>query len=157
MPPDGMDIDPPDRAVSTGPDGAATRRLFLQRKSILVVEDDSDIRETLKLTLEVEGYRVESAAHGQEALERLQDMPRPCLILLDLMMPVMSGFQFLAVKEKNITIAPIPVVIVSAFSEEARKVNTQGFVKKPVDLEILLPLVRHYCDKGGTGNPRQFP
>src|SRR5207244_10672732 len=64
--------------------------------TVLVVEDDFDLRDALVPILEYEGHRVVSAANGKEALERLQTMPPPSLILLDLMMPVMDGEQFRA-------------------------------------------------------------
>lgn len=115
-------------------------------KNILVIEDDPSIREALKITLEVEGYEVTLASNGKEGLELVKKMPRPCLILLDLMMPIMNGFEFLNFREKDVFIAPIPVVIVSAFSDQKNKMeNTQGFIKKPVRLDHLLDLVQQYC------------
>lgn len=115
-------------------------------KSILVVDDDRGIREAMELALQMEGYHVETAANGEEALRRLKTIERPCLILLDLMMPIMSGFEFLSMRQKDVLIAPIPVVIISAFPNEAQKVQAQGFVKKPVNLDLLLALVKQYCD-----------
>ena len=115
-------------------------------KSILVVEDDEDIRESLAAVLEAEGYTVFVAANGKEALERLAVVAQPCLILLDLMMPIMGGIEFLSLLRKEDVLAAIPVVILSAWSKEAEKAsNTQGFVRKPVDLEALLRLVQQYC------------
>ncbi len=60
-------------------------------KDILVVEDDAGIREALRMILELEGYNIREASNGKEGLEVLKSMPRPCLILLDLMMPIMDG------------------------------------------------------------------
>ena len=115
-------------------------------KSILVVEDDADIRAALREVLEAEGHAVITAGDGREALTRLGEIERPCLILLDLMMPVMSGPEFLAVMRERDVLAPIPVVIVSAFSEQAASLTgAQAFVRKPVDLELLLGLVDRYC------------
>src|SRR5690349_23695253 len=82
--------------------------------SVLVVEDDFDLRDALVPILEYEGHRVVSAANGKEALERLRTMPPPSLILLDLMMPVMDGEQFRAQQLRDPALASIPVVIVSA-------------------------------------------
>lgn len=117
----------------------------MQCKSILVVEDEELIRETLKETLQLEGYNVFTAANGKDALALLKTLEDPCLILLDLMMPVMNGFEFLAFQEKDVMFAPIPVVIVSAFSDQANSLRVKGFVRKPIDLDLLLRFVKQYC------------
>ena len=118
----------------------------MNRKRILVIEDEQGIRETLKLVLEIEGYEVLLAANGHEALDLLKSIPRPGIIFLDLMMPVMDGFEFLAFRMKDNAIASIPVVIVSAFPDQVSKLNqVQGFVKKPVNLDQLLAFAEQYC------------
>jgi CheY-like chemotaxis protein len=118
-------------------------------KTLLVVEDDDDIRDSLVLALEAEGYTgVVGASNGKEALELLGTVPRPCLVLLDLMMPVMNGWEFLHSMRNNDILAVIPVVIVSAFSEQIKNENVQGVVKKPFELEALLRIVRSFC--GGS-------
>jgi CheY-like chemotaxis protein len=117
----------------------------MQCNSILIIEDEQTIRETLKESLELEGYPVVTAKNGREGLDLIENSVNPCLILLDLMMPVMNGFEFLASQEKNKKIAPIPVVIVSAFPEQAQKVKANGFVKKPIDLDHLLTFIKRYC------------
>lgn len=116
-------------------------------RKILVVEDDPDIRESLCDALEVEGYVVVTAANGREALERLRHMDRPCLILLDLLMPVMNGMDFLALLRGSDALATLPVVVVSAWPDEAARVReqTQGYVKKPVSLGQLLQTVARFC------------
>jgi DNA-binding response OmpR family regulator len=119
-----------------------------RRNTILVVEDDREIREAIVDVLEAEGYHVESAPNGKEGLSRLREIEkRPCLILLDLMMPVMSGGEFLAMARKDDALATIPVVIVSAWPSEAAQIAgaTQGYVKKPIDLETLLTTVSRFC------------
>lgn len=118
--------------------------------SILVVEDEADIRETIAALLEEDGYHVVTAANGLEGLERLRTIPRPCLVLLDFMMPVMNGQEFLALKHANDAIAAIPVVVVSAYEERARSLEASGFVKKPIDLESLLSFVRRFCGHRGA-------
>jgi len=120
--------------------------------TILVIEDDPAIREALCLILETEGYEVKAAENGQAGLAALSSSCGPCLILLDLMMPVMNGFEFLTARERDVTLVTIPVVIVSAFAESAEHVSskTQGFVKKPVNLELLLDVVRRYCGPPGA-------
>ena len=113
---------------------------------LLLVEDDRDIREAMQDLLEDAGYHVNVAANGKEALSLLSSLARPCLILLDLMMPVMSGEEFLGELREKEGLAPIPVVIVSAWAREAAKENrVQGFVSKPVDPERLLLVVRKFC------------
>lgn len=115
-------------------------------KSILIVEDEKDIRDTLQQVLEIEGYHVVTAANGREGLERLTKLPQPCLILLDLMMPVMNGWEFLKAHRENDIFATIPVVIVSAVGEAGQPTMASGFIKKPVNLDALLKFVHYYCD-----------
>lgn len=120
-------------------------------KRILIIEDDDDIRDALMSLLEDEGYDVRGAANGKEGLDVLATMERPCVILLDLMMPVMSGPEFLSHLREEDVVAPIPVVVVSAWPKEAARLgNVQGFVKKPVDLSLLLQLIDQYCHVGGS-------
>jgi CheY-like chemotaxis protein len=115
------------------------------RPCVLIVEDDRDIRESLQEILEFEGYEVLTATNGKEGVEALSRMPRPCLILLDLMMPVMNGWQFLEAQKSNHCLATIPVVVVSAVSERDKAAGAAAFIKKPVDLESLLKTVEKYC------------
>ena len=111
--------------------------------AVLVVEDEQDIRETLRDILEMEGYRVHCASNGKEALDALAEMPRPRLILLDLMMPVMSGYELLQALRANDDLSSIPVTVVSAVGEKL----TEGtsVLRKPVDLETLLHAVDEGC------------
>jgi CheY-like chemotaxis protein len=112
---------------------------------ILVVEDDPDIRESVVEILEDEGHRVTSAGDGREALELLTSVsPPPDLILLDLMMPVMSGYQFREEQLKLPAFADIPVLVVTADVNARAKVeslNAAGFVQKPLKIQPLLDLV----------------
>lgn len=115
-------------------------------KNILIVEDDDAIRESLQIALELEGYRVTTAANGKEGLQALPGMASPCLILLDLMMPVMDGWAFAEALRENDKLASIPVIVVSAFADQAEPVRqARGVLKKPVALEQLLQTVRQYC------------
>lgn len=116
-----------------------------ERCSILIVEDDPSIREALKLFLELEGYRVLEAANGQAALEVLSSMPPPRLVLLDLMMPIMDGYEFLGARARNSAFSAIPVVVVSAFVERVAELPIQGYVAKPIDFDHLLALVSRFC------------
>jgi CheY-like chemotaxis protein len=81
---------------------------------ILVVDDDADIRETVCLFLQEDGYRTAGASNGQEAIDWLHSERAPTAILLDLTMPVMDGCQFLAAKEADPFLAAVPVVVMSA-------------------------------------------
>jgi CheY-like chemotaxis protein len=112
-----------------------------QRKKILVVEDDSGLRETLQDVLGQADYFVDLAENGQIALDKIRIGPLPDLILLDLMMPIMGGRQFLtAMKNEAVKIAPIPVMIVSGEYWDQRPTD-KTFVKKPCDIDVLLKLV----------------
>jgi CheY-like chemotaxis protein len=117
--------------------------------SILIVEDDFLIRETLIEFLEEEGYSVVGVANGQEALTYLRDSHQPHLILLDLMMPVMNGLQFLAEQQHDPALAGIPVVLLSADRSGQEKVLASVRVEhleKPVRLVNLLNMVERYCE-----------
>ena len=117
-------------------------------KAILVVEDDTDIREMLMLMLETEGYSVVGAAEGIEGLAVLSRISAPCLILLDLMMPVMNGWQFLRAVRKDDILAVIPVVVVSAFSGQAQDEQVEAILRKPIDVDALMEFVKKYCGPG---------
>ncbi|HYF50788.1 MAG TPA: response regulator [Planctomycetota bacterium] len=121
-------------------------------KRVLIVEDDLDIRDVLTQVLEYEGYEVATAGNGREALDYLRSHPKPGLILLDLMMPVMDGWQFRAEQQKTPELANIPVVILSADGNAYQKASTvraAGFLKKPVELETLLETVGRNCLQAG--------
>ncbi len=116
-------------------------------KQILIVEDDLDIRETLKDLLEYEGYRALTASNGREGIEVLRKASHPCLILLDLMMPVMTGWEFLealrAQGEK--TLAENPVFVLSAVATQENTPGVAGVLRKPVELSSILDTVKQYC------------
>jgi two-component system, chemotaxis family, chemotaxis protein CheY len=117
-------------------------------KTVLVVDDDRDIREVLTDALEAEGYRVVTAADGQEALDWLRSGARPCIILLDLMMPKMDGIQFRTEVLNDAELACIPVVVLSADPSAivaAKSLSFAGSLRKPVPLEALLAAVHAHC------------
>jgi len=121
---------------------------------VLIVEDDFDIREVLGEVLADEGFRVLGVSNGQEALDHLKDGHPPRLILLDLMMPVMSGWQFVSEQKKNPRISNIPVVVVSAdgnLQQKASSLGASGFLRKPIEIEALLEVVQHYCRQAREG------
>jgi CheY-like chemotaxis protein len=107
-----------------------------------------DIRTILKDALEWEGYQVYTASNGKEGMEILPEIPALSLILLDLMMPVMNGWQFAEALEADRAYADIPIVTVSAFSDPQKQIRAKGSIKKPVDLDVLIAVVRQYCGPG---------
>ena len=116
-------------------------------KTILLVEDDEPLRAAVREALQKRGYRVEVAENGEEALARLQSDPRPDLILLDLMMPELDGWDFVARRRSDPSLAAIPVVILSAQllgPERDSVLPVNGFVKKPIDSERLLAEVQRH-------------
>jgi CheY-like chemotaxis protein len=112
----------------------------LRKGTVLVVDDDASIRETMSDVLEEEGYCVLCAENGKTALELLEKA-RPNLVLLDLMMPVMSGWEVLEVLGDRDELAHIPIVVVSAMLAPGARMC----LPKPVDLGHLLQVVEHYC------------
>ena len=119
-------------------------------KSILVIDDEADLRETLSIILNEEGYEVMSAGNGAEALDRLRSGAPPSLILLDLMMPVMNGWQFRAEQRQDPQLARIPVVIISAdagVETKAAPLEVADCLKKPLELATLLRTIERHCQK----------
>jgi two-component system, chemotaxis family, chemotaxis protein CheY len=114
---------------------------------VLVVEDDKGIREVLQMALELDGYEVVSAKNGQEALDYLDKGRLPQLILLDLMMPVMNGWEFLERVDESPAYKKLPVIIVSAYCEKARDLKCVAFYEKPMDLDSLLSQIKQYTGK----------
>jgi len=114
--------------------------------TVFIVEDDVDTREMLGRFLELEGYRVETAANGKLALERLGSGVGPCVIVLDLMMPVMDGWQFRQAQIHNTELADIPVIVVSAAGRDRiERIQADAYLSKPVDLDELLGCVTQFC------------
>ncbi len=116
-------------------------------KRILVVEDDTSIRELLVELLESEGYEVSSAVNGLEGIRHLQNNPKPDLILVDLMMPVMDGYTFRTEQLKNDLWSTIPTVVMSAEAnakEKMKSFNITAFLSKPVDLDTILKTVASF-------------
>jgi CheY-like chemotaxis protein len=111
--------------------------------SVLLVEDDADIREAVSSVLEAEGYTVLTAENGAQALAILE-RGQPCVVLLDLMMPVMSGWEFMRIVKENQRLVDMPVVVVSAYSERKAE-GVRRVLKKPLDVNKLLAAVAEYC------------
>ena len=118
--------------------------------TILVAEDNDDVREMMAVALELEGHTVHTAANGRQALVQLENGVRPCVILLDLMMPVMNGWEFRAALQRDERFKDIPVVVVSAVGSDVLKRIPGEILPKPVDVDTLLDVVCDYCDGGTT-------
>lgn len=119
---------------------------------ILVVEDNDDVREMMAVTLELEGHQVSTAVNGRDALEQLRTGDKPCVILLDLMMPVMNGWELRREIESDPALADVPVIVISAATGElVRSTRADAFITKPIDIDQLLDVVGDLCD--GKGRP----
>jgi CheY-like chemotaxis protein len=112
------------------------------RPQILVVEDDADAREALIDVLEISGYSAEPAGNGREAIDLLRRSSLPSLIILDLQMPVMNGWEFRAAQKKDPKLAQVPVVVVTAFAGEG--IDANETLVKPIDVQRLLSIVSRY-------------
>jgi CheY-like chemotaxis protein len=112
---------------------------------VMVVDDSSEIRDVLVELLVQEGYRVQEAPNGLEALRLLRAGCRPAVILLDLMMPIMDGWRFREEQAKDESIAAIPVVVITAGRHEASLPTATATLRKPFDLEQVLEEIRSYA------------
>ena len=115
---------------------------------MLVVDDDRDLRETLRDVLVLAGFTVRTACNGEEALVVLRENARPDVILLDLSMPVMDGATFRHEQRKDPAISSIPVIVFSAtasLSDKARGLDAQAVLKKPLKLDQLLSTLGKFC------------
>jgi CheY-like chemotaxis protein len=118
-----------------------------QRKTVLIVEDDHDARESLAALLEIQGYSVREAEDGEEALRILRSSEIG-VVLLDIFMPVMNGCTLLTEQSRDPALASIPVVVISADPAAARKASRRGIERamtKPIDHDQLLEIVGRYC------------
>ena len=113
--------------------------------SVLVIEDDPDMRELLRVALTGDGYSVATATNGREALRHLRSTASTCIIVLDLALPVMDGRQFRAAQLRDRSLAWIPVVLLSGDGEaaqHARELGVRSLVRKPVDVDVLRRALR---------------
>jgi len=123
---------------------------------ILVVEDDPTIREVLVEVLGEHGYEAVGASNGREALDALASSTgRPCVILLDLMMPIMDGRSFREEQMQQPELSNIPVIVISAHLDQTvtSDLNAAAYLRKPVKLADVLQSVRTYCDPDGDDLP----
>jgi DNA-binding response OmpR family regulator len=121
----------------------------------MIIDDDSDVRASVARALEQEGYRVPVASNGRDAMRVLvEERERPDLILLDAMMPEMDGWSFRVAQRKRPELAPIPVVIFTAYClerDEAEQLDAAAFLGKPVQLDELLGTIESVL----RGKPRR--
>jgi len=127
------------------------------RLPLMIVDDDDDLREALADIMTAQGYEVAAFGDARAALAALEGGVTPFLILLDLMMPGMSGWEFRAAQLENPTLALIPVVVVTAaghLSNAARTLSSVEVLDKPFAFEILLPVVARYAAAPRASAPR---
>jgi CheY-like chemotaxis protein len=115
-------------------------------KNILIIEDNKEIQDSIKMALEIDGFKVFTANNGKEGIDILGKIPTPSLILLDLLMPVMNGWEFMEELNKDIMHSTIPVVIVSALADKQTTPNATGYIQKPIDLDKLLKIAEKHCE-----------
>jgi len=116
--------------------------------TILIVEDDDDLRDSILELLQLRGFNVVAAADGQQALDELRAGLTPCLIILDLMLPVVSGWEFRNQQLSDPRLSEIPTVIVSGINNleiESRRLQATAFVSKPINFDLLFKTVEQNC------------
>jgi CheY-like chemotaxis protein len=115
-------------------------------KWVLVIEDDVDVREVLRDTLTDEGYKVVTAENGAEGLAQLRGIREPCVVLLDLLMPVMNGWEFRTRQLADPRLSQVPVIVMTATTNiPEAKIQADAFLQKPVDLDLLLETVSQHA------------
>jgi CheY-like chemotaxis protein len=116
-------------------------------RPVLIVDDDHDTREVLQELFRLEGFSIATATNGFEAIQQAISHPKPCVILLDDRMPLMSGLDFLAHRERDPRLLDIPVVIATGDARTISEFQARGAAvfPKPFDLDGLLGVVREHC------------
>jgi CheY-like chemotaxis protein len=112
--------------------------------TVLVVEDEQDLREMMRDALELNGYAVVTAEDGQDALDKLGGIESLCLIILDLLMPVMNGWEFVERMRQRTELASIPIVVHSS-APGSPPAGVTRVIQKPILFDYLLTVVREYC------------
>lgn len=130
-----------ERAAGSDSDREAAKRCL-----VAIIEDDSEFRNMLRELLEEEQYRVVAVANGAEALETLRGDTVPDVILLDVSMPIMDGFDFLRFRNEDPRLAAVPVVLVTnAKPHERPTIGVNDVVRKPIDIDEILFAIKRYC------------
>jgi two-component system chemotaxis response regulator CheY len=114
----------------------------VSHKTVLVVDDDVDIRESLRDAFEDAGYLVHCAANGREALDALR-LERPCVVVLDLIMPIMSGNELYEAMQADPKLADVPVIM--STSDVSRAPSGVLLLKKPINLQRMLATIARFC------------
>lgn len=118
-------------------------------REVLVVEDDNDLRESLSQALRDHGYTVTQAENGQQALDLLHAGARPSIILLDLMMPVLNGWELRDALRDDPALADIPQLVISAYMDEAEQhvleLSPDDCIRKPFAIRVLLEAIERHC------------
>ena len=116
------------------------------KKAVLIVDDDQEFREALVKIIRTEGFEVETASSGMEALDKLRWGLRPCAVLLDMQMSVMTGWDFRAEQNRDPTLAAIPVIAMTAGYWKARDLRDyDARLSKPLDVRQLRAALSKYC------------
>jgi CheY-like chemotaxis protein len=126
------------------------RRKKAAHETVLVVDDDPLIRESLSELLEHKGYSVLQAENGRRALDVLKEVPprTPCIVVLDLAMPVLDGHQFLKYRAEDPRLRHIPVVVVSGNPRPIEPLEgIEAYLEKPLEPDVLLQIIRRACDQ----------
>jgi CheY-like chemotaxis protein len=128
-----------------------TKVASIPQEHILVVEDDKDLRESLSDALEMEGYATVCVENGKAALKHLATGARPCVILLDLMMPVMDGWTFRQEMMKDASLSAIPVVVMTAATPaRAAAIAAEVVLYKPLHMGRVVGVVQKHCPEGAS-------
>ena len=117
---------------------------------VLLVDDDQDLRDSIADLLRQRGYSVATAEDGHAALSIITGNGVPCIVLLDLVMPGMDGWQFLGAVQHNPNLSAIPIVIASAHAKTHAPAGTVGVLHKPFDFDELFSVVARHCGPGGS-------
>lgn len=112
-------------------------------RALLIVDDEVDLRESLQEYFEDRGYRVRTAANGQEAMEAMAQGELPCVVILDLIMPIMNGREVYDRMQQDARLAGVPVIV--STSDPSRAPAGVPTLRKPIDLRRLLAVVQHHC------------
>jgi CheY-like chemotaxis protein len=127
-------------------DASSSEREAAGRCLVAIIEDDNEFRDMLRELLEEERYRVVALSNGAEALEALRGDTLPNVILLDVSMPVMDGFDFLRFRNDDPQLAAVPVVLVTnAKPHERPTIGVNDVVRKPIDIDEILFAIKRYC------------
>lgn len=120
---------------------------FLSKQAILVVEDNPDLRALTMMVVEELGFSAVSAENGYEGLKVLRGLEdSPCLVILDLMMPVMDGLQFMARVEQDASVPKVPILVVSAVADECPQLPLMvGRLRKPISIADLEKAIGTHC------------